>query len=247
MNNKVIDNIHIVLVATTHPGNIGAAARAMKTMGIKNLRLVAPKIFPSADASARASGADDILASAQLFDSLEQAIEGCSLVFASSARTRSISWPVCTPEQTAEQTLKHTRQGQQVAIVFGRESSGMTNDEMDCCNAMLQIATNADFSSLNLASAVQIICYEIRKLMPGDDDEKREDERKLATAEQMMQFYQHLETVLIEIGYLHPENPRRLMRRLKRLFNRTQLDANEYNILRGVLAAVAEKTKQLRH
>lgn len=244
MNNSVINKISIVLVATTHPGNIGATARAMKTMGIQSLRLVTPKIFPSAEATARATGADDILASAEIFASLKEAINDCSLVFATSARSRNISWPTSTPVEAAEQIVRHAQTGAHAAIVFGRESSGMTNEEIDCCNAMVQIPSNPGFSSLNLASAVQILCYEIHKCLSGHESDSDLAERSLATTEQMQLFYEHLEAVLVEIDYLDPATPRKLMRRLKRLFNRSQLDSNEYNILRGILAAIQENSSR---
>ena len=240
----MLENVKIVLVNTTHPGNIGATARAMKTMGLERLVLVSPKRFPSAECTARAAGADDILARARVFSSLEEAVADCGLVFGTSARTRSIAWPEVTPETAAARIIDQIGAG--AAILFGRESSGLSNEQLELCHAMIRIPTNEDFSSLNIASAVQIICYEISKqhlardetLTAGDNPESP------ATAQQMEHLYEHLRQTLIDIDYLDPEKPRRLMRRIKRLFNRARPDSNEYNILRGILTAVQNAAKK---
>ena len=234
----MLENLKIVLVDTTHPGNIGATARAMKTMGLEQLVLVSPKRFPSAECTARAAGADDILARAQVFSRPEEAVADCGLVFGTSARTRNIAWPEVTPEAAAAQVIDHPGDG--TAILFGRESSGLSNEQLEICHAMIRIPTNQDFSSLNIASAVQIICYEIRKqcLAGGDTVTARDAPEAPATAEQMEHLYEHLRQTLIDIDYLDPEKPKRLMRRLKRLFNRAGLDGNEYNILRGILTTI---------
>lgn len=232
-----------MLVATTHPGNIGASARAMKTMGIKHLDLVSPKTYPGAEVTARAAGADDILMSSKVHESLSDAVINSSLVLATSARDRSINWPVLSPQQAAAKIISTARQGAKVALVFGRENSGLSNQELELCNAMIQIPTNPDYSSLNLASAVQILCYELRKALINDDEEKQQSGETvaLATNEQMNMLYEHLQAFMTEIGFFDPEKPRLLMRRLKRLFNRAQIDENEYNILRGILAAAQVK------
>ncbi len=240
-----IENIRVVMVETTHPGNIGAAARAMKTMGYSNLYLVKPKIYPNAEATARAAGADDILGSAVICDSLEEALQGCVTVVASTARPRSISHSVFTPREYAPKLFEMLKLGP-VALVFGRESSGLSNEELEYCNVILQIPTNPDFSSLNVASAVQILCYEFIQLIQPDVEEKADtdvDEKgktRLATADEMTYLYDHLEQSMIDIGFLNPEQPRKLMRRLKSLFNRAHIDENEVSILRGFLAAVQE-------
>jgi TrmH family RNA methyltransferase len=248
-------SVHIVLVGTTHPGNIGASARAMRTMGFTNLRLVRPAGFPGADVTAMAAGASDVLAAAGVFDSLELAIADCGLVFGTSARLRGLPWPEQTPEQAAARIAGMAAADGGVAIVFGRESSGLSNEELALCNAMILIPASDDFQSLNLAAAVQIICYELRKAFsacgaeafrpaggrrPGRASGK--SSARPATAAEMEQFYAHLEQCLAAIGFYDPERPRRLLTRLRRLFNRAQLDENEYNILRGILAAVQEKT-----
>ena len=246
MNRKIIDNLSIVLVATTHPGNIGATARAMKTMGLERLKLVTPKIFPGAEVTARAAGADDILATAEVYESLQQAVGNCHLVFGTSARLRSFSWPVLAPDIAAAQVIDKAAEGDKVAVVFGRESSGLTNEELECCNAMLHIPTNPAFSSLNVASAVQIVCYEIYKLLEqaNEQNDRNDDQSGPVSVEQMEKFYEHLEQCSIDIGYLDPEKPRHFMRKMKCLFNRAQLDLNEYQILRGILAAAREKANK---
>jgi len=236
----ILDNIRIVMVATTHPGNIGAAARAMKTMGQKNLYLIKPKIFPSAEVTARATGADDILANAVVCESLAEAIRDCVLVVATSARSRSIAWPTYEPRDYVAEMLRVAANGP-VAILFGRESSGLANDELEYCHTMLRIPAIEEFNSLNIASAVQIICYELLCASLATDHESVvTEEGEPVTAEQMQQFYEHLEACMTDIGFYDPEKPKRLMRRMKRLFNRARPDQNEMNILRGLLAAAQD-------
>ncbi len=243
MNNITLDRIRIVLSGTTHPGNIGAAARAMKTMGLGRLVLVAPKLFPCAEATARASGADDILANALVYDTLRDAVSDCVMVYGTSARLRTLSAPLVEPEQAAAGLLEYADRSADVAIVFGRERTGLTNEELDLCHKMVVIPSNPDFSSLNLAAAVQIICYELCKqvqsgkvISPVGDPEWSAP----VSAEALDHFYTHLGEVMVQTGFLDPLKPRRLMRRLKQLFNRTNMDQNEYNILRGILTSVQE-------
>ena len=248
MSKTPVDNIRVVMVETTHPGNIGAAARAMKTMGYQNLYLVKPKIYPNAEATARAAGADDILTKAVVCDSLEQALQECVTVVASTARPRTISHPIFTPREYASKLSEMVKNGP-VALVFGRESSGLSNEELELCNVILQIPTNPDFSSLNVASAVQILCYEFIQVLQSGRAEKTDAETdrkakvKLATTDEMTYLYDHLEESMADVGFLNPEQPRKLMRRLKSLFNRANLDENEISILRGFLAAVQEAAK----
>lgn len=238
-----LNNIRIVLVGTTHPGNIGAAARAMKCMGLSSLYLVQPPFgFPGADATARAAGADDLLAAAVSCETLEPAIRDCSLVVGTTARERSIPWPVLTPEQCAGQFLQASADGP-VALLFGRERSGLTNEEIDCCNAVVNIPTDPAFSSLNLASAVQVLTYEIYKIVSAQQPVVDEEPKiPLATSEELEYLYEHLQRTMTRVGFYDPDKPRRVIRRLRRLFGRAQLDQNELNILRGFLAAVDEKT-----
>lgn len=234
--------IRIVLTEPSHAGNIGAAARAMKTMGLTDLRLVAPREFPSADATARASGADDILAAARSVASLPQAIDDCVYVVGASARIRSLAWPSLDPRACAAELWARVPAGP-VAVVFGPEQSGLTNEDLARCQALVHIPANPDYSSLNLAMAVQVICYEIRMAQPGaiaegglDGEEPRD--APLATAEELEVFHAYLEDVMRRAGYLNPDHPRQLKLRLRRLFNRARLDRTELNILRGLLAAL---------
>ena len=235
---RLMSRVRIVMVETTHPGNIGAAARAMKTMGQHRLYLVNPAVFPAVEVTARAAGADDILSDAVVCSSLSEAVNDCALVIGTSARERRIPWMVHTPRECAGKILQ-TMISDEVAVVFGRESSGLSNAELELCNAMLQIPTNPGFSSLNVASAIQILCYEIL-LCSLEEDVAAIDKPgvPLATAEQMQHFYRHLETSLQQIGFLDPNKPRQLMRRMKRFFNRSQPDQDEMNLLRGMLTAM---------
>ena len=233
------DRVRIVLVETSHPGNIGAAARAMKNMCLQDMWLVAPKIFPDDEATARATGAQDILESATVVETLDQAIAGCNLVVGTSARARRLAWPEVTPREFA--TLARN-QSEQVtaAIVFGREKTGLTNKEMDRCSHMLNIPANTDYSSLNLAAAVLIVGYEF---FVSETRTKSVElpESPPATASELENYYSHLETVMLETGFLNPDNPRNLVRRIRRLYNRAALDQNEVNILRGILTAAQKK------
>jgi len=232
--------IRIVLVGTTHPGNIGAAARAMRTMGLDRLSLVAPREFPSAEATARAAGADDVLAEARVCATLEEALAECRFVAGASARMRALPWSPVTPRELAPRLLAESARGE-AAVVFGRESSGLSNDELACCHALLHIPTDAAFRSLNLAMAVQIVAYELRLAMLGEASllEPRGD--ALASAEDLERFYAHLERSLVDAGFLNPANPRHLMLRLRRLFNRALPEENEVRILRGILSALAPR------
>lgn len=236
------NQIRIVMVETTHPGNIGAAARAMKTMRQRRLYLVNPKIFPSVDVTARAAGADDLLAEAVVCESLQEAVKDCVFVVGTTARDRRIPWPVLTPREGTKKILEVAGTGD-VAILFGRENSGLNNEDLELCNLVLQVPANPEYSSLNVASAVQIICYEImQSSLSATELEKQE--APPATAEEMQQFYRHFEEVMTEVGFYNPDKPRRLIRRIKRLFNRAQPDQKEINMLRGFLAGVQEKIKK---
>ncbi len=231
-------DIRIVLVEPTHPGNIGASARAMKNMGLDRLHLVRPRRFPHAEATARASGADDVLARARVHETLEEAIADCALVIGASARRRSIAWPEYLPEEAAAKAREVSQRGASVAILFGREHSGLTNAELDRCHALLHIPTNPDYPSLNLGAAVQVVSYELRLAhLAGTRDGEGGESLPPAPAAAMEAFYDHLETTLVEIGFLDPDNPKQAMRRLRRLFNRAAPDEQELNLLRGILSA----------
>lgn len=232
------DNLRVVLVETTHPGNIGATARAMKNMGLNRLVLVRPALFPHSEAIARAAEAFDILDKAQVVDSLDAALAGCRLVVGTSARRRGVSAPVLDPRQCAGRVADSSRDSE-VALLFGRESAGLTNAETDRCHFLVRIPTSPDYSSLNLAAAVLVIAYELRMVDSALDAALPEHRwPPLATAEEMEHFYTHLEQVLLETGFLNPANPTPLMRRLRRLFNRSQPDRREVNILRGILTSI---------
>ncbi len=244
--------VRIVLVETTHPGNIGATARAMKTMGLDELTLVSPKYFPSAEATARASGADDVLAGVRVVDSLREAIADCGYVVGASARLRSLPWPVVDPRSCAAVIWEQVAETP-VAVVLGPEHSGLTNEDLARCHQLVHIPANPDYSSLNIAMAVQVLCYELRMAHPeieppADGDGVSTDGREapLASAEELEGLHQHLETVLSEAGFLNPEHPKQLKLRLRRIFHRSRLDQNEINILRGALAALASGGKKAR-
>lgn len=235
----MLTSIRIVLVNPTHPGNIGAAARAMKVMCLERLYLVQPRIFPSPEATAMASGADDVLQRAVVLDTLDAALAGCSLVFGASSRVRNLPWPQLDARQAAVTALAHGAAAE-VAFVFGREHSGLTNEELERCHYLMHIPANPDYASLNLAAAVQVVAYELsmawRSGGLGDETGKVD----LATAGELHHFYAHLQRALVGSGFLDPDNPRQLMRRLKLLFNRARLDKTEINILRGILTAMEQ-------
>ncbi len=231
-------SIRIVLVGTTHPGNIGAVARAMKNMGLSDLVLVEPRYFPHPEATARASGADDLLENARVVEHLADAIDDCVFVAGASARSRSIDWPCLNAREAAARALRESQSGNSAALVFGPEKSGLSNEHLDHCNALLSIPTNPDFSSLNLAMAVQVVAYEVRS-QEGDDIPDVEPDVPPASSGSMEHFYTELEALLLDIGFLDPENPRHLMRRLRRLYVRAEPDQNEINILNGILSSIA--------
>ena len=230
-------SVRFVLFEPTHPGNVGAAARAIKTMGFDQLTLVNPLSHPDPEASARASGALDVLESATLATSLAEAVGDCGMVIGASARHRRLGIAELDPRECARLLLEGSRE-KPAAIVFGPERAGLTNAELDLCQAIVYIPANPDYSSLNLAAAVQIIAWELRSAA-GARRDASPPEAPPATVQDMELFYEHLQRVLLASGFLDPANPRNLMRRLRRLFNRSRLDRNELNILRGILAALA--------
>jgi TrmH family RNA methyltransferase len=236
--------IRVVLINTTHPGNIGATARAMKVMGLSSLHLVTPKIYPHAEATARASGADDLLQRAQVHDSLESALAGCGLVLGTSARLRSLPLPLLDARRAAGQALAESV-GHEVALLFGRERYGLTNEEMQRCHFLVNIPSNPEYSSLNIAQAVQIMAYELRIAAQGFADiELAPPDWQPVDDVQMERLFEHLEQTLLDIRFLNPRQPKRLMARLRRLFNRARPDQNEINILRGILKASQDATRK---
>lgn len=232
---KALAHLRVVLVGAQHPGNIGAAARAMKVMGLSDLVLVAPERYPDPEATARASGADDILDSVRVCGSLEEALADSVLAIGTSARTRHTRWPRVAPREAAQRAVEATVNGP-VALVFGRERSGLDNAELDRCQLHLQIPTNPDYASLNLAAAVQVVAYELR--MAAGAGIAAEPDPEPVTAADMEGLYQHWQEVLAASGFLDPAEPKILMRRLRRLFNRAAPDRIELNILRGSLRSL---------
>ncbi|HSH26616.1 MAG TPA: RNA methyltransferase [Wenzhouxiangella sp.] len=229
-------NIRVVLVGTTHPGNIGAAARAMKVMGLERLCLVSPSGFPSKEATARAAHADDILAGAVVVDDFMQAISGCPLVLGASGKPWSLPQPVIDPRTAAARAA--TEAGRhEVALVFGREKTGLHIDEIKRCHALVSIPTSERYGSLNLAQAVQILAYEVHLAMLGDrPGEIPPSDWRPVEPGRMEVFFQRLEESLIAIRFLNPHQPKRLMQRLRRLYLRARPDDNELNILNGIVS-----------
>ncbi|MEM1113911.1 MAG: tRNA (cytosine(32)/uridine(32)-2'-O)-methyltransferase TrmJ [Pseudomonadota bacterium] len=239
------ENIRIVLVNTSHPGNIGGSARAMKNMGLHRLFLVSPRQFPDEQATWRAASAADILDTAVVTQSLEEAVADCQFVVGTSARSRNIPWPLLDPRQCAEKVAAYSGQ-EQIAVLFGREDRGLTNEELRACNLHLHVPTDPSYSSLNLAMAVQIVCYELRMLqVAGDLPASPEDgwDTPFATRENMERYYIHLEQTLTDIEFLDPRAPRQLMTRLRRLYSRVRVDEMELNILRGILTETQKWVK----
>lgn len=232
-------NLRVVLVNTSHPGNIGAAARAMKNMGLDRLYLVEPREFPAPRALWRAAGATDVLARAVVVASLAEAIADCGLVIGTSARERRIPWPLLDPRECGQRAWRESAQ-HQVALVFGREDRGLTNDELAQCGFHVHIPANPDYSSLNLAAAVQVLTYELRMAALGDTGGSVTQTWDVprARAEDIEHYFEHLERVLVEIGFHDPANPRQTMARLRRLLARIRPDRMELSILRGVLTAM---------
>ncbi|WP_130802748.1 RNA methyltransferase [Acinetobacter ihumii] len=253
-----LSHVKIVMVNTTLPANIGSALRAMKTMGLSKLVLVKPKTYPHPDIDALAAGAQDLIEQIEIVDTLEQAIQDCHLVFGTSARSRTIPWPLLDVRPAAELSMQAVVQKQQqVAIVFGREDRGLTNEELALANYHLTIPVNTEYGVLNVAQAIQVVCYEMRMAtlqqlqqetesqenanvgqMPVTADTAMEWDEPLVNHQQMQEFYPHLEKMLVDIEFLDPENPRLLPLRLRRLFGRIQLDRMEYHLLRGIFSRV---------
>lgn len=247
---EALSNVRVVLVAPTHPGNIGAVARAMRTMGLSDLRLVTPRRFPSAEATERAAGAYDVLDRARVVDDLRAALAGCHWAVATTARPRRLEWTVLDPAGAGRELARRAGSAP-VAVVFGRESAGLTNEEIDACQAVLRIPTAPSFKSLNIASAVQIVAYEIAQavdigsLASDAEPRDREGDGEGAAAErvsvaELEGLYAHFEEALIDIGYLDPAAPKLLMRRLRRLIARADIDHAELNILRGILKSAQQ-------
>lgn len=244
-------NIKIVLIQTFHPGNIGSAARAMKTMGLSNLCLVNPRQFPDDEATAMSANAEDLLQQATVYDSLESAVSDCQLVIGTSARDRTFSLPPLFPEQCAEKLVSEAKVGK-VALVFGRERMGLHNDEIQQCHFQVNIPANPNYPVMNIASAIQVLCYEIFRNLTKENTEKelisQKDELAVNDSESsaedyplnqdLIQFYEHLESTLTNIEFLKPKHQGQTMQRFQRLFRRARLEKKELNLLRGLLSRI---------
>jgi len=241
MNGAVaLDRIRIVLSRTSHPGNIGAAARAMKTMGLARLYLVEPASFPDPIADARASGANDVLEAARVVSTLDEALDGTILSAAVTGRRRERSVPVRLARDAAPELAAYAEQGE-VALVFGTETSGLTNEDVERCSFPVSIPANPAFPSLNLGAAVQLLCYELRMaaLAPTAPVEPLPD---LASFDEIEGFHRHLERAMTASGFYDPANPKRLLQRVRRMFGRIRLEREEVNILRGIIGALERKS-----
>jgi TrmH family RNA methyltransferase len=238
--------IRIVLVRTSHPGNVGSAARAMKTMGLESLWLVAPERFPATEATVMAAGADDVLQRARVVADVHAAVADCGLVVGTTARGRHLPWRIVEPREAALEVAAAS-QSSEVAILFGNERAGLENDELRQCHTLLTIPTGAAYASLNLAMAVQVVAYEVCLALrdrAGGSAPRHDGPVPLASAAEMEKFYAHLEQVLNEIDFRDRTTSGHLMARLRRLFQRTVLDQNEMNILRGILTAVQGRRRR---
>ena len=239
---ELLNSVKIVLVGTTHPGNIGAAARAMKNMGFRNLSLVKPKEFPSDVATYRSKAAKDILENAFIFNNLEEAVVDCELVIGTSARDRKVPWPILSPKESAEEVSKSLKI-HKIAIVFGREDRGLTNEELGLCNYHVHIPTDPEYSSLNLSQAVQILVYEIRMAVLSDDENRDYWDVELANNNQTEMLIQHMDELMQEVEFYDVDNPRKLLLRVRRFFKRSRIDVMETNIFRGLFATIQKKLK----
>ncbi len=237
----MFDQIHMVLIETSHSGNIGATARAMKTMGFTRLTLVAPQQPIDDTAIAMASHAADILHNARVVADLDEALAGCELIVGTSSRTRYLEWPVLTPRDAASQVRAYCEgQSGSVAILLGRERNGLTNEELQRCHAHIHIPCNPEYTSLNLAAAVQLVCYELR--MAWLEQQPVAPVDAVATDQEMQQLYQHLEQALLKIEFINPKAPKQVMGRLKRLLQRARCEPDEVNILRGICSRIMKHT-----
>lgn len=237
----MLENIRIVLVNTSHTGNIGSAARAMKTMGLSNLYLVDPVQAPDGHASALAAGAGDVLANAKTVATLQEAVADCGLVVGTSARSRTHSWPMLEPRSCGRKLIAEVPK-YPVALVFGRENNGLTNEELQQCHFHVCIPANPDYSSLNLAAAVQTLCYEVRMAWL-EKDAYPEVETEYPLSEDLERFYVHLESTLTNTNFIVKNHPGVVMTKLRRLFNRARPESAELNILRGILSSIDKSVK----
>jgi|TARA_B100001094_G_scaffold243234_1_gene239308 tRNA (cytidine32/uridine32-2'-O)-methyltransferase len=234
--------INIVLVDTIHPGNIGSVARAMKTMGLARLSLVNPRVFPSGEANALSGNATDVLNNAKIFKSIKDAIEGSTFVYATSSRDRSIQWPITDAAIAAQDILNETNSNKEISIIFGKEDRGLTNDELEFANRLIEIPANPEYPVLNLAMSVQIISYEIFK---ASSDTKLKEWRDYpeVNSKQLQMLIDHFIETAVEIDVIDPDNPKKIISRIKRMFTRLQPDEMEASFMRGFLSGIKKKLK----
>ena len=234
--------INIVLVETSHPGNIGSVARAMKTMGLSRLSLVNPKDFPSGNANALSGNARDVLDAAIIYPNLDAAIKESTFVYATSARNRSINWPTVNPEEAADRILDQVAGNKEISIIFGREDRGLTNEELQLANFHLEIPANPDYPVLNIAMSVQIVTYELFKNINTSQDREWRDYPEI-NSEDLQRLIDHFVETSIDLEMIDPKNPSQIIARIKRMFSRLQPDSMEGNYLRGFLTAVNKRLK----
>ena len=234
--------INIVLVDTIHPGNIGSVARAIKTMGLKRLSLVNPRVFPSSDANALAGNATDILENATLYSSIQDAIKNSTFVYATSARDRSIQWPILNAEQASTEIVEQANSEKEISIIFGKEDRGLTNDELELANKLIEIPANPEYPVLNIAMSVQLILYEIFKASSNDRPREWRDYPEV-NSEQLQRLIKHFIDTAIEIDVIDPKNPKKILSRIKRMFTRLQPDEMEASFMRGFLSGIKKKLK----
>lgn len=246
MTDHIFNHIRIVLCQTSHPGNIGSTARAMKTMGLSRLYLVRPKHFPDGEANSLAVNAADLLDTAVVTQTLEEALADCQFVIGVSGKQRSLSQQVITVREAAAE-VKNIAAHQEVALVFGTEMSGLSNEEADRCHMLATIPANPEYTSLNLAQAVQIMCYELRMAITTGELHYQEKPSELASQQDLERFYEHMREVLEQIGYINPRAPKKLFERLRRLYGRTRLEKEEVNLLRGILTLTQQPKKHTKY
>ena len=234
--------INIVLVDTIHPGNIGSVARAMKTMGLSRLSLVNPRIFPSGDANALSGNATDVLENANTYSSINEAIKDSTFVYATSSRDRSIQWPILNASSAAEKICNEVNSDKEISIIFGKEDRGLTNTELEYANNLIEIPANPEYPVLNLAMSAQIICYEIFKFS-NDNNVKEWRDYPEVNSEQLQRLINHFVDTAVEIDVIDPDNPKKIISRIKRMFTRLQPDEMEASFMRGFLSGINKKLK----
>ena len=234
--------INIVLVDTIHPGNIGSVARAMKTMGLSRLSLVNPRIFPSGDANALSGNATDVLENANTYSSIKEAIKDSTFVYATSSRDRSIQWPILNASSAAEKICNEVNSDKEISIIFGKEDRGLTNTELEYANNLIEIPANPEYPVLNLAMSAQIICYEIFKFSHNNNVKEWRDYPEV-NSEQLQRLINHFVDTAVEIDVIDPDNPKKIISRIKRMFTRLQPDEMEASFMRGFLSGINKKLK----